>query len=68
MTTNLARKPRYVSLALGAETLGVSERTIRRMIANGLIKGYKIGPRLVRIDLNELEALPAQIPTVGGAA
>jgi excisionase family DNA binding protein len=56
---------RYGSLALGAEMLGVSERTIRRMIAAGLIKGFKVGLKLVRVDLDEIEALPALIPTVG---
>ncbi len=65
MSANLARKPIYVSIALGAEKLGVSERTIRRMIASGLIKGYKVGPRLVRINLDDLEALPTLIPAAG---
>jgi excisionase family DNA binding protein len=65
MSANLVRKRRYGSLALGAETLDVSERTIRRMIANGLIKGFKVGPRLVRVDLNEIEALPVLIPSGG---
>jgi excisionase family DNA binding protein len=65
MNTNLVKKRRYGSLALGAETLDVSERTIRRMIAGGVIKGYKVGPRLVRVDLDEIEALPQMIVTVG---
>jgi excisionase family DNA binding protein len=65
MSANEVQKNRYVSLTFSAEILGVSERTIRRMIASGIIKGYKVGPRLVRVDLDEIEALPALIPTVG---
>jgi hypothetical protein len=34
------------------------------MIAAGVIKGYKVGPKLVRVDLDEIEALPKLIVTV----
>jgi excisionase family DNA binding protein len=61
----IAKKPRLIALGLGAERLGVNERTLRRYIAAGLIRGYKVGPRLVRVDLDELEALPALIPSAG---
>ena len=41
-------------------------RTIRRRIADGTITGYKVGPRLVRVDLNEVdEKLLRTIPTAG---
>lgn len=66
MPQKLAR--RYGSLALGAEYLGVSERTIRRMIAAGEITGYRLGKRTIRIDFDELDALLKPIPTAGGAA
>jgi excisionase family DNA binding protein len=55
---------RLGSLALGANNACVSERTLRRMIAAGVIKGYKVGPKLVRVDLDEIEALPKLIVTV----
>lgn len=32
----------------------VSKWTLRRMIARGEIAGYRIGPKLIRIDLDEL--------------
>lgn len=58
---------RWASLAVGAEHLAVSEKTLRRMIAAGHIRGYRVGARLVRVDLNELDALASPIPN-GGAA
>lgn len=57
---------RYASLQEAAEYLGCHERTIRRLIATGKLTGYRIGRKLLRIDLNELDA--AAEPTTGGAA
>jgi excisionase family DNA binding protein len=56
---------RYVKIAEAAEYLQVTDRTIRQMIADGRLTGYRSGTRLVRIDLNELDA--AMRP-FGGAA
>jgi hypothetical protein len=60
---------RLESLAAGAEYADVSTRTIRRYIAQGLLTGYRCGPRLVKVDLNEIdEKLIRPIPTAGGGA
>ena len=56
---------RWTSLTLGAEHIGVSEKTLRRLVASGRITGYRFGPRLIRLDLNELDAMLRPIPTVG---
>jgi hypothetical protein len=53
---------RLVSLAAGAAFADVSIRTLRRYIAQGRLTGYRIGPRLVKVDLNELEQLARPIP------
>jgi len=58
---------RLRSIADAAEFAGVNPRTIRRRIADGTLIGYRMGPRLIRIDLNELDALLRPIPTAGGA-
>lgn len=59
------RQPRrYATLAQAAEYLGVTDRTIRQMIADGRLTGYRSGGRLVRIDLNELD--DAMVPFGGG--
>lgn len=59
----LRERRAYVSLAQASEHVGVSERTIRRWIADGRLAGYRVGPRLLRVDRAELEALFSAIPT-----
>jgi len=55
--------PRLASQQAGAAFADVNSRTIRRWIAQGLITGYRVGPRLVKVDLDELEQLIQPIPT-----
>ena len=57
---------RLESIAHAAEYLGVADKTIRRYIAAGRLTGYRAGPRLIRVDLNELDAMLRVIPTTGG--
>lgn len=47
---------RWAAIPATAEYLGVSERTIRQMIADGRLTGYRSGARLIRLDLNEVDA------------
>ena len=56
---------RYAKLKEAATYLQVTERTIRAMIADGRLTGYRSGTRLVRVDLNELDAA---MQPFGGAA
>ena len=60
----IARR-RYVKIIEAAEYLQVTDRTIRQMIADGRLTGYRSGSRLIRLDLNEIDA--AMRP-FGGAA
>lgn len=46
---------RYASTRAAAEAYGVDEKTIRRWIADGLIHGYRVGAKLIRVDLNEID-------------
>lgn len=59
------RRRRYVKIAEAAAYLDVTDRTIRQMIADGRLTGYRSGSRLVRVDLDEIDA--AMRP-FGGAA
>jgi excisionase family DNA binding protein len=59
---------RLVSLNKAADYLDTSPRTIRRAIAEGRLTGYRFGPRTLRVDLNEIDAVLRPIPTTGGAA
>lgn len=53
---------RLVSLTEAARDLSVSVKTIRRRIADGTVRAYRVG-RLIRIDADELRAaLLVQIP------
>ena len=64
-----AGRRRLESLRSAAARLGVSERTVRRRIADGSIPGYKIGPgRILRVDPIEVDAALRRIPTAGDAA
>lgn len=55
---------RIASINAAAEYAGVSTRTIRRYIASGRLTGYRIGPRLIKINLAEVDAMLSPIPTV----
>lgn len=49
-------EPRWASIQTVANYLAVSEDTVRRMISRKEIAARRFGPRLIRIDLNQLEA------------
>jgi excisionase family DNA binding protein len=55
---------RYASLEEAASYLGCNIRTIRRRIAAGELTGYRLGSRIIRVDLEEVNALLEPIPTV----
>jgi excisionase family DNA binding protein len=54
-----------VSIAAAADHYGVSRQTVRRWIASGRITAHRLGPRLIRVDLDEIEAkIIHTVPTV----
>jgi len=63
MSTPLAN--RYVSINQAAEYIGVTDRTIRQMIADGRLIGYRSGSRVVRLRIDEIDAA---MQPFGGAA
>lgn len=66
--TRPAKRMQLTSLADAAETLGCSPKTIRRYIAAGTLTGYRVGPRNLRVDAAEVEALARPIPAASGDA
>lgn len=58
----------FMTLNAAASRFDCSERTIRRMIANGELTGYRVGKRLVRVDAAEVDQLARVIPTVSTVA
>lgn len=51
---------RWATKDQAAQHLGVHINTIDRWRAEGRIRTYHAGPRLVRFDLNELDAMLAR--------
>lgn len=47
----------YITIAEAADYLQISDRTVRRLIADGELTGYRMGRsrRVIRIDLNEID-------------
>jgi excisionase family DNA binding protein len=56
-----------VSVKEAATRLHVSKDTIRRRIAAGELTAYRLGKRIVRVDMGEVETLFRVIPTAGTA-
>lgn len=59
------RARRYGKISEAADYLGVTTRTIRQMIADGRLTGYRSGTRIVRVDLDEIDEA---MQPFGGAA
>ena len=59
------RHPELIGLQEAAERCDVSYRTVRRWIAEGRLSAVRIGPRLLKVSLADLDALHQP---VGGAA
>jgi excisionase family DNA binding protein len=53
-----------IGLQEAADHCDVSYRTIRRWIADGRLKAVRVGPRLIKVDVDDLAAL---LQPTGGA-
>ena len=51
------RRHQLASVDEAAEYLGVHAKTVRRWIAQGRLTAYAAGPRLIRVDLDEVDAM-----------
>ena len=60
-----AKLPPRPSIKHAAEHHGVAPKTVRRWIAQGRLTAQRIGPRLIRLDRDEVLSLGRRI---GGAA
>jgi len=52
-----------VRLSKAVEIFPVSKNTLRRRIADGSLTAYRCGPRIIAVDLNEVEAMFKPVPT-----
>lgn len=53
----------FESLSQAAERIGLSTRTLRRRIAAGDLTAYRNGPRVIRLDPDDVDRLMIRIPT-----
>jgi excisionase family DNA binding protein len=61
-------KVELISVNDAALRLDVSAHTVRRWIADGTLPAYRVGRRLIKIDLADLDRVAKRIPTAGDAA
>lgn len=54
---------RDLSIAEAAHRKNVSAKTIRRWIADGRLPAERVGPRLIRIHPEDLDAIGRRIPS-----
>ena len=68
----LKTRRQFETLARAAERTGLSTRTLRRRIAavvsadgEGDLVAYRNGPRVIRLDPDDVDRLMIRIPTAG---
>ena len=64
MTTDVPPR-RWATKPQAAQHVGVHPDTIDAWVAAGLITAYRFGPRLIRYDLNEIDAMATTSSTPG---
>jgi len=50
-----------ISLQEAAERIGLDTTTIRRYVTSGRLTGYRLGPKLIRVDAAEVDDLAQPI-------
>lgn len=58
------RHAELIGLQEAAERCGLSYKTIRRYIGSGRLKAVRVGPRLIKVDAADVDAL---VRPYGGA-
>jgi excisionase family DNA binding protein len=61
MTVEL-RHSRLMGIAEAAEYANVHPSTLRRRIADGQLPAYRVGPKLLKVDIDDVEALIRPVP------
>jgi excisionase family DNA binding protein len=55
MPETIPKGSAYLSIAETANYLSVTTRTVRQMIADGRLRGYHLGARIVRLRKDEID-------------
>lgn len=64
-TRGSRQHPELMTLTEVADRFGVHYRTVRRWVSEGRINAVRIGPKLLKVDANNVAAL---MKPVGGGA
>lgn len=56
-----------VRISEATKRFPISKNTIRRRINDGTLTAYRFGPRIIAVDLNEIEAMFKPVVTVNPA-
>jgi excisionase family DNA binding protein len=54
-----------ISIKVAATATGVSVDTIRRRISDGSLPAYRLGKRLIRVSVRDLDRMFSRIPSGG---
>ena len=62
-TPSQTSRRQYESVGDAAARVGLSTKTVRRWIASGQLPGYRMGPRLLRVDPDDVDRMLTLIPS-----
>jgi hypothetical protein len=57
--------PRWAPLKQAAAENGIHYRTLLYWIKHGLIQAHRFGPKLLQVDLNDLDAMRVPVEPTG---
>lgn len=55
----------FITIAQAADILGCHPQTVRRLISVGKLPAFRLGPRAVRLQRDDVLAILQPIPTRG---
>ncbi len=55
-------QPRFVPFPEACRYAGVGANTMRDWIRQGILPAYRIGPKLLQVDLNDIDRLRQRVP------
>lgn len=53
----------YESLSAASERTNISVKTLRRFIAEGNLRAYRVGKRILRVDPKGVDSIMRPVPT-----
>jgi excisionase family DNA binding protein len=66
MPAKLRKPNRPASIASAALYAPCGRRTIQRYIQQGKLSAWRLGPKMIRVDLDEVDKLFRPVPVGGG--